>query len=256
VGLNSSGFIEVRRGTSFSTGTLLATSTGHTAISATAWRGAQVKGLMHTSAGQVTVSLDGVQVLDTGVVQTAATSGSVSAIRFGQGTSGTNALWYDDFYVCDAVDATATQGRPNNDFLGDLRVQVLAPTGAGDVTQWTPNTAVANWTTVDETPPSATDYNSDATAGHQDLYALGDLTGTIATVFAVQESLYVGKSDAGSAQVKPLLKENSVATSEAGQGLSTTAGPVFGALRGVRPSDGGLWTSTDVNALQAGAEVA
>jgi hypothetical protein len=56
------------------------------------------------------------------------------------------------------------------------------------VTQWTPNTAVANWTTVDETPPSATDYNSDATAGHQDLYALGRPDRHHPTVFAVQSA--------------------------------------------------------------------
>jgi hypothetical protein len=34
------------------------------------------------------------------------------------------------------------------------------------------------------------------------------------------------------------------------------AAPVYGTLRAVRPSDGAVWTTTDVNALQAGAEVA
>jgi hypothetical protein len=67
VGVNTSGFIEVRRGTLWSSGTILATSSGHTPIGTGAFHQAEVKGLMHTSTGQVIVKLDGVQVIDTGV---------------------------------------------------------------------------------------------------------------------------------------------------------------------------------------------
>lgn len=255
VGVNTSGFIEVRRGTVWSSGTIIATSSGHTAIGTAAYHQVEVKGLMHTSTGSVIVNLDGVQVINTGSMQTAASSGSVSALRFGNGSASTNSMQYDDFYVCDAVDATGSQGRANNDFLGDLRVQALFPTAAGDVSQWTPSTG-ANWTTVDETPPSTTDYVSDATVGHQDLYNLTDLSGTVITVYAVRECLYVAKTDAGSVQVKPLFKENSVVTADTAQGLTVGAAQVYGTLRAVRPSDSASWTSTDVNNLQAGAEVA
>jgi hypothetical protein len=255
VGTNASGFIEVRRGTVWNTGTIIATSTGHTAIGTAAYHQVEVKAVMHTSTGSVIVNLDGVQVINTGSVQTAATSGSVTAIRFGNGSASTNSMQYDDMYVADAVDATATQGRANNDFLGDLRVQVLYPTGAGDVTQWTPSSG-ANWTTVDETPPSTADFVSNATVGQQDLYTLTDLSGTVTTVYAVRECLYITKTDAGSVQVKPVFKENSVSTSDTAQGITVGAAPVYGTLRAVRPSDGAVWTTTDVNALQAGAEVA
>jgi hypothetical protein len=246
--INSSGFIEVRR--TNGTGTLLGTTTTHTPIVANTFVHIAAKVILHTSTGAFTIQVNGVTVLTLTGVVTSSTISNVARVRWT--CTGGQSITVDDIYAADAVDATATQGRTNNDFLGDLRVQSMFPTAAGDVTQWTPNSAVANWTTVDETPPVTTDYNSDATAGHQDLYNLTDLTGTIATVYAVRESLYALKSDAGTALIKPLIKENAVVTSETGQGLGITAGTVCGIHRWVRPSDSAVWTTSDINALQAG----
>lgn len=251
--LTSGGLIEVRRG--FSNGTILGTSSGHTPVAGASWHYFEVKANLHTSTGSVTIKLDGVTVLTLTGQQTSTTISNVAFV-LRQAAASSNTDW-DDWYICDAVDATATQARANNDFLGDIRIQTIYPTGVGDTTQMTPSSAVANWTTVDETPPVTTDYVSDNAVGDRDLYALGDLTGNITTVYAIRESIYVGKTDAGNALLKPVIKESGgTVTVDTAQAVALAAAGIHGSLKAARPSDSGSWTTTDVNALQAGQEVA
>lgn len=249
--INTIGQLEVYRGTTYA-GTLIATSSGHPPISG--WNYYEFKVLLHTSTGSCQVQLNGVQVVNFSG-QTAATSGAVHSIGFSSPLTD-NTCSYDDFYVCDAVDATGSQGRANNTFLGDVRVASLLPTSAGDTTGWTPSTGT-NFGAVDEVPPNTTDYVAAVatSTGTRDLYNVTDLTGTITTVYGVQVSLYAIKTDAGAALIKPVVKENSTVTSQTSQAIGTTYAPLHGALLAVRPSDSAVWTATDVNNLQAGVEI-
>lgn len=249
--INTSGFIEVYRG-----GTLIGTSSGHSAITTSSWHFIEVKITLTTATSStVTVRLDGVTRLTITGVATAASTGNVTSLTIQGVGFGSNGSYWDDWYICDAVDATATQGRANNDFLGDCTVQVLLPTAAGDTTQMTPSTG-ANYTTVDENPPNTSDYVSDAVSGHRDLYNVADLTGTIGAVYGVRESIYVTKVDIGTGSVKPVLKENSVVTADTAQSPASGSWVgVHGAMKAVRPSDSAVWTATDVNNLQIGVEV-
>lgn len=249
--INSSGMIEARKGTN--TGTLLGTSSGHTPIALNDWPHIQVKALLHLTTGSVQVKLYDITVLTVSGVSTSTVTGSVTQVGFlcAQG----NAIRMDDLYVCDIVDATATQGQPNNDFLGDLRVAALFPSAAGDTTQWTPSTGT-NFSTVDETPPNTTDFVSTSTSGNRDLYQTADPASTVGTVFAVQQSLYASKTDAGSAPLRPVLKENSVVTADTAEGPSFGSWvTIWGQMRAVRPSDNALWTASDINNLQIGQEI-
>jgi hypothetical protein len=256
--ISLAGFLEVRR-TSV-TGTLLGTSSGHTPIGSGQWFYVEMKAILTTATtSTVEVRLNGAPtpVLTITGAATSSVIGNVTAIRL-IGRNGLSAYCqWDDLYVCDAVDATATQGQANNDYLGDIRVASLFPTAAGDTTAWTPS-AGANWTDVDETPPVTTDYVASAASasGTRDLYNVTDLTGTISKVFAVRVGLYAHKTDAGLAQVKPVVKENSVVTAQAAQALSTSGFALYGPALYVKPSNSGLWSGTDVNNLQVGAEVA
>jgi hypothetical protein len=246
--VNAAGFIELRR--TSATGTLLATSSGHAAITSNVWHHYQWRASLSTTSATVVIRLDDVQVLTyTGV--TSSTNSNVTGLYW----TGFQVAW-DDLYLADATDGTATQSRPNNDFLGDLRVACQFPSAAGDVTGWTPSTG-ANWAAVDETPPSTTDYVSavSTATGTRDLYQVTDLVGSIAQVYGVRACLYALKSDAGAALIKPVLKENGVTTSQASQGLPTTVAGVFGPALYVKPSNGSSWSASDVNALQIGVEV-
>lgn len=250
---NSTGFIEVRR--TSGTGTLLATSSGHQPLGPTGgWFHLEIKATLHASNGSVTIRLNGLPVLSVSGVATAGTTGNVTAIQFA--TAGANnSLYFDDLVISDTTDGTATQGRPNNDFLGDLKVAFRVPDAPGDSTQWTPSSG-ANWAAVDEIPTNTSDYVQSGTAGHTDLYSMQDLAVGAGNVFGVQAMIYGASTDAGTVNVRGVVKENGV-TSESS--LVQFAGVTYG-MRWTtpwwkRPSDSALWTAAGVNAMQAGVRV-
>lgn len=262
--LNTSGFYELRR--TSATGTLLGTSSGHTPVTAfgvgTPWYDLNARCVLGASSnGEFELRLAGVPILTlTGITNSGSTA-SVDSISWAGNTGGNsgntqNNVYWDDVVVYDAVDATATQGRANNDWPGDLRVARLLPTSDGDTTQWTPSTGTAHWSLLDEVPPNTTDYVSSATDGQQDLVNIADLSGTVSGVIGVRTGLYAAKTDAGAAGLKTLIKENSVLTvgsSQAVGGTGTFAG-YFSSFRWVRPSDSAVWANADVNAMQIGVE--
>lgn len=251
------GRLQVRSGAA--NGTILATGT--TAFPLNTWVQLQVKAILSTTNGTVEIRINGSttpEILLTGVA-TANATGAVATIRLGNAiTTAASAIWFDDMWVCDGVDATATQGRANNDFLGDLKVAMLLPSGAGASTQWTPNTAVANYTTVDEATPNTSDYVSASAAGLRDLYDVADLptTSPIAQVLGVRAGLYAQKSDVGAASVRTLIRQgNGTVNQGSAIGLGTTFGPVYGPLMATK-ADGTVWSVADVNAVQVGADSA
>lgn len=250
--LDATGHLQVRSGGAG--GTVVATGT--MTFAPLIWHQLQIRLVLNTTAGSIQIRVNGATTPDinfTGALSTA--TGSVAAVRLGAASSTSTSMWYDDLYVCDAVDATATQGRPNNDFLGDLKVSQLVPSGAGDSTQWTPNTAVANWTTVDESPPNQTDYVSSSVSGQRDLYAMADLPNG-GTVYGVRLGLYAQKSDVGASSVKPVLKEgvSGTVTSQTAIALGVSWASLWGTMLAVKAA-GTAWSVADVNALQAGVEV-
>lgn len=249
--INTSGMLELRR--TNGTGTLMATSSGHAALTSNVWRHVQAKVVLHDTAGSVVVKLDGVTVINFSG-QTAGVAGDVTAFALGAPSAGN--LYIDDLWICDAVDASASQAAANNDFLGDMKVVSLFPTGAGDTTQFTPSTG-SNWAAVDEVPPNTTDYVASATSGQRDLYGLADLPVGTVSPLGIRVSLYAAKSDAGASALKTVVKESGgTVTTGSSQPLSTSWAAYHGPMRPTRPSDGAAWTVADINALQVGVEVA
>lgn len=241
---------ELRRGAA--TGTLLATGT-HVQESAV-WRNHQVSATVDDTTGTFVFKIDGVNDISfTGDTRNGGVSTNIDSINFMGGNSNSS-VRADDLWICNGVDATATQGRPNNDFLGDLKVNPHIPNAAGDLTQWTPSVG-ANYTTVDEVPANTTDYVSSNVAGNKDLYNLTDLPAGANTVYGVQVLVNAQKTDAGARGLKTVVKENSVVTVEAtDHPLSVTYTQYQGPLLAVKPSNSAVWAPTDVNAMQAGVE--
>lgn len=248
---NVSGMIELRR--TNPSGALLATSSGHSPLLAGAWHSYQVKCVLHATAGTFELRLDGVTVINYSGT-TAGTTGDVTGVSIGQTSPG--ALQWDDMWVCDGVDATATQGAANNGFLGDLKVSTLVPTAEGDTLQFTPSTGTAHFSLVDENPVNTTDYVSSPTVGQRDLFNVGDLPAAATSPIAVRVGIYAQKSDAGAASIKTLIKENGTLSSGAVQPLLTTWAGFYGAIRTKKPSNDTPWTVADINGLQVGVEVA
>lgn len=189
-------------------------------------------------------------------------SGYIDRMTFGNSSySGTTTYTtiIDDLYILDSVDQSIAQpGSPaNNDFLGDIRVQALFPSGNGATSNLvgSDGNSTDNYLLVDETAPNTTDYVESATVGNKDTYAYGDLTALSGTVFAIQLLPYAAKTDAGSRQIKTITRDPGSTTEQDGpaQTLSTTY-QYLSDIRGADPT-GAAWTVASVNADEFGVKV-
>lgn len=247
--INASNFFEIRNAAS---NVVLATSS--TPITSGAWQHVQVRLKAHASAGSAEVRLDGISVLTFSGV-TAAVTADITQVNF-RAASNQVQVPLDDIWICDQVDATATQGRANNNFLGDLKVTALLPNAAGDNAAWTPNPAVANFTAVDENPPNTTDYVSGlAASGVRDLYQMSDIAPTVTAVYGLRTTLYAQKSDAGDAFIKEAIKEPAGVNLSVPLGVSASWAAVHAPYRWVK-TNGTVWTAAELNAIQAGYDAA
>ncbi len=160
------------------------------------------------ASGSVVVHKDGVAVITVASHNTIPTGNtSANSVIFGNTDVVTGpaqtAFTIDDFYIANGL------GSVNNDFLGDVMVTTLFPTGAGDLTQWTPNSG-SNWQNVDDPLAPDSSFNWGTAAGQVDLYAMGNLAATPADIFGVQWNAMVRKTDASSYVINSGMKFSTV----------------------------------------------
>lgn len=242
---NSAGYIEIRIG---DRGGVLATSTSP--VPAGVWTYLEVSVTVSDTVGEVHVRRDGANtdlVSYTGDTRNGGTSTNIDSVIF---STYVETVSYTDIYILNDT------GTTNNDFLGDVAVATLRPNGNGNSTMLTGSDGnqVDNYLLVDETPFSATDYTQSDTAGDKDTYTLQNLPATASTVYAVQVHVNMQKDDAGAAQARSILRSGSTDYPGTTQTLSTT--PLnFVDLYNQDPATSNEWTTTDVDALEAGMEV-
>jgi hypothetical protein len=230
-------------------GTALAGGTLPAGTLVTGWNYIEATAVISDTVGLVKIRVNGsatdalsISGLDT---RNAGTSTNIDAIAIaGNAVTSTQ---YDDMYVCNSL------GSINNTFLGDVRVYSLAPTGAGNYTQFVPSTG-ANWAAVDEQPYSATDYVGSPTSGNRDSYVLTDLPATVGTVFGTREELVAAKSDAGAASIKQSLRIASTDYDGSALTLGTTY-VGFITVRETNPNTAAAWTPAGVNGAEIGVVV-
>lgn len=243
VRLNGVGQLELCRGT----GTVLATSTIGLGFNTTYY----VEWLLtiHPSAGVSTVRVDGVPVVSvTGVSTQGGGTALANRLRIGcyDTIVGLTNMDVDDCYVC----------TNQTTFLGDCRVDSLAPSGDGTYQAWTPSTGTAHYALVDEAVPNGdTDYLSNATPGARESHhfpALPSMPNP--QIRGVQHALCARKDDAGTRQLRSLLVSG--ATIQVGSALHTMALTYvsYQELYETDPQTGVAWTVPGVNALEAGVE--
>lgn len=212
----------------------------------------EAKVTFNGSTGAVEVRKNGTAVLTASSLDTTQSANNyANRIYIGadgtvNNTAGANAD-ADDYYLCD------TSGSTNNDFLGDIRVECLLPSGAGNSTQWTPS-AGSNYQCVDETAVNGdTDYVSSSNIGDKDTYAMGNLSSTAGTVFGVATKLRARKDDAGTRTLKSVVRLSATESNGASIGQGTSYAEMFDIFE-TKPG-GGSWSTTDVNNMEAGVEV-
>jgi len=151
-----------------------------------------------------------------------------------------------DVYLCETTGAT------NNDFLGELRGDLLLLDGPGTYQDFTPSTGTDHEAVIDEVPPSATDYLESSVTGDKDTHTVVPLTG-ISNIVAVQINNWFFKSDAGYAAGRSLLISG--ATEATGETLAAPLDPIYQLdTWELDPNTAAAWTLANVNAIEIGTE--
>lgn len=253
VWIDSSGRLSVRRST-----TLLGST--YAVPYPAGYHFLELAATIHDSAGEYELRLDGDTILSgSGVDTRNGGAGIVDRIHIAGGVNtgdgATMSYSLADLYVCDGVDS-GVAGAPNDDFLGDVRVERLLPNGNGNSSDLvgTDADSTDNYLHVDETPPDDdTSYVESSTAGDEDTYAYADLTPAAGSVLGVQLVPRARKTDAGARTIASVTR---LGTSEEDSADKTLASS-YAYLPDIREADpdGNQWTISNVNAAEFGVKV-
>lgn len=167
--------------------------------------------------------------------------------NIGLSTVGLSICQWDDFYLCDPT------GDQNNTYLGNVRVQWLAPTGPGNQTQWTPNPVeLPNWQAASNQQINDNTFvkNPITEPGEYDLYTLTPLVNS-PNIYGVSVKGAYRQDDATQMFVQNAIRTNGAdffgATFATDQKYSFRRD-----IYQVNPATGVGWTIAEVNSLQAG----
>ena len=242
---NSDGSIDVRRAGT----TILGTSAAGVLSLIGAWQYIEVKVLISDTVGTVDVVVDGVNVLSLTNQDTrnGGTDALIDQVRIGsQNTANNAATAVRDIVIMNE------QGSSLNDFLGPVIVEARLADGAGDNTDWTPNTG-ANFQAVDD--PGVNDgdttYVESTAAADRDDYTFADLSAITTAPVAVQAHV-IARYDATPLDVATYLRRS--ATNDDGT-AETPAGSYGSRALTIWETDPvavGAWTLANFNATNFG----
>lgn len=251
VSIGTLGSVTLRLGSE--SGTVLA-SVPDGSVTIGSWNYMEIRAIISDTVGVLDVRLNGSTsslVSFSGDTKNGGTSTNIDELEI-HASGGTQAWSVDDLYILN------TSGSTNNTWLGDVRVVTVRPNGNGSSSQFvgSDGNSTDNYLLVDETAYSTADYTGSGTVGQKDLYAMSDLPAGTTSVFAVQE-IFIGlKSDAGYGALKPVIRTNSTNYTGSAYPLSTSPLAFQPAIRETNPNTGVAWTPAEIDALEAGAEVA
>jgi len=245
--LTSSGTLKLFRGSYV--GTLLGTSAA--VIAAATYYFIELLAVIADS-GSYEVRVNGANVLS-GSADTnngGASTYKWTTVTFGGASSG--AYYMDDAYVIDGAGSS-----PFNTFLGDNRVVALvAQSGNGTHTDWSPSAGSDRGAMVDEaTPDDDTTYNSTATVGHRNSYNL-PAVGVAGTVGAVAQSHYLKCTVAGGRTVTAIARIGGTTYEHpTPQAIGTTTYSYYTWLWETDPATGVAWLVAAIDAAEFGLKV-
>jgi hypothetical protein len=235
-------------------GTQLAT-TGNNAWTPGVWNFIEIWPVINSSTGSVELRINNVVILNVTGVDTQATANASwdSFQPGGQGVSGVGVTIIDDLYYGDTTVGVGSY--PGNAPIGDCHVQTLFAVGNSSV-QFTP-LANANWQEISETAmDSDTSYNYDSTVGNEDRFNFAALPSTTSLIYGIQLTGAYRKDDSGGRQVKQGVKSGTTETYGANHALGDTSYTYFTDQWILDPNTSANWTTSGLNAISAGYNVA
>jgi hypothetical protein len=240
------GAVSILLSTSVSAGSAIATSSAG-AMTTSTWYYCELSITVSDTVGVANLKINGATVVSASSVDTRnGTPTTIDTVQIGglATSNGWGTCLYDDLYVVDSVTP-----------LGERRIQTLYPTS--DVAQgFARSTGATNYTLVDDaTVNGDTDYVQGSSVGDVDTYGFQDLTGTPATVDAVQVSAFAEKTDATSRSIALQVKSGATTSDGANFALASLTYGKFERLLTTDPNTSAAWTVSGVNALQGGPKV-
>ena len=242
--LTIAGALAVYRGGT--SNTLLGTSSG--SITTGAWYYIEMKVTIHDSTGSAVVRINETEVLSLSSVDTKYTTNAYAREVLLCGLPSIVHGYIDDLYVLDGTGSTVN-------FLGDVRVDALFPSGAGSVTEFTPSGAANNWDCVNDTDPDGdTTYTTATTVDDTDLLAFSDLSAVSGDIYGVQATLIARKDDAGTGGMKTTVLLNSTEY----DGSEITMSDSYVSRQTIweqNPDTAAAWAQSEINGAEFGYKV-
>ena len=240
VNITSSGIIQLYRGT-----TLIASSSN--SIPNGSWNYIEVRLTIANSGGVFEVRVnEQVWVTYTGDTQQSSSLSTANRISiYGRDVH----IAYDDLYVCDGT------GSANNTYLGDVRVDTVRPSGAGNHADFSRQGGASNWENVDDTSiDDDSTYNYSNTVGHKDSFDCANLPSVTGTINGIQVSLGARKDDAGSRILRALARLSGTDY----EGSDLAPGTDYRFYRQIweqNPDTSAAWTEAQINGAEFGYKV-
>lgn len=212
------------------------------------WRYIEVKYTLAT--GACTVRMD----TNTIVTTTLPTAASVSSFVMGPNNAYDTAIYNGTIAYFDDIYVLSDAGTTNNTFLGDVRVQTLLPSADGSNSGMTPDAGTTHYSRVNEATPDTTTYVSTPNTGVKDSYKYQQLATNTSSVYGVAVTSYVSKDAPGTASIASLVRMSSTDYVNAMPQALSASWTAVTDLYNARPSDSGVWTTTDVNNAEFGVQ--
>ena len=218
------------------------------------WHYLEAKVYLHDSAGYITIKLDGATVASVSNIDTlynyTVADGYMDNIRI-ESAFISGYTYYDDLYICD------TTGSYCNDFLGDVRVDVLAPNAVGNSSGFTRLSGSNNYEMVDDT----TDCDDDTTYNQAnsvvtDTYNFPALPHTATSIKAVQIVTQAERTALAARQLAHVVRRSSTDYASADLLLENATYKTQRSIWHTDPSTSAAWTQSNLEAAEFGMKIA
>lgn len=209
------------------------------------WDYYEAKAVFSNTVGSVEIHRNEVEILSLTGIDTCNTANEyANGFGFNPFTGSSTSRWsfFDDIY-CD-----------DSDFLGDIKVETLYPSGAGNSTTWDPS-AGSNYQCVDEAASNNnTDYISTSTPGEIDTFVYGNLSSLDGTIFGVQVNIMARMDDSGTNKIAAVVRPASTDWIGDTKELTQLYNDHIQMFT-VNPEDDAAWEIADVNGCEFGVKL-
>lgn len=255
IGTNPDGSLAAwRRGGTFLSDNVLLANTTAGLVQVGVYAYVEVKVTVSATVGRVKILVNGATVLNLININTLGFGSTVEqasriTLNVPSTNSGSAATLFDDLYICDDT------GTINNDFFGDVRIDMVLPNADGTYRDFTPDTGTVHFSRVNEAVADSLSNVASATVGHKDSYRFTALTGIVGLVRGVQIVDAATKDDAGVRSISHLAKSGVSESFSSALPLSTDR-KLYTTIYETDPATATNWTQAGINAAEFGVVVA